>query len=66
MDKLWLGMTISVLFSKNVFEKWFLKGPAVDTQAWWMGSTVVVFEKESRWETTEIPGWFSRGDFVLY
>jgi hypothetical protein len=23
MDELWLDLTISVLFSKNVFEKWF-------------------------------------------
>jgi hypothetical protein len=30
MDELWLGMTISVLFSKNAFEKWFLKGPVVE------------------------------------
>jgi hypothetical protein len=31
-----------------------------------MGSLVVVFEKENRWETTKIAGWFSPGDFVLY
>jgi hypothetical protein len=31
-----------------------------------MGSPVVVFEKENQWETVEIPGWFSPGDFVLY
>jgi hypothetical protein len=24
------------------------------------------FEKENRWETTKIPGWFSPRDFVLY
>jgi hypothetical protein len=29
MDELWLGM-INVLFSKNTFEKWFFKGPAVE------------------------------------
>jgi hypothetical protein len=33
MDELWLGMTISVLFSKNAFEKWFLKGPVVEPWA---------------------------------
>jgi hypothetical protein len=26
---------------------------------------VAVFEKENQWETAEIPGWFSPGDFVL-
>ena len=25
----------------------------------------VVFEKENQWETAEIPGWFSPGDFVI-
>jgi hypothetical protein len=31
----------------------------------WTGSPVVVFENENQWETAEIPGWFSLGDFVL-
>jgi hypothetical protein len=26
---------------------------------------VAVFENENQWETAEIPGWFSPGDFVL-
>jgi hypothetical protein len=30
-----------------------------------MGSPVAVFENENQWETAEIPGWFSPGDFVL-
>jgi hypothetical protein len=30
-----------------------------------MGSPVVVFENENQWETAEIPGWFSLGDFIL-
>jgi hypothetical protein len=28
-----------------------------------MGSPVAVFENENQWETAEIPGWFSPGDF---
>jgi hypothetical protein len=31
-----------------------------------MGSPVAIFENENQWETVEIPGWFSPGDFVLY
>jgi hypothetical protein len=31
-----------------------------------MGSPVAVFENENRWETAEIPRWFSPRDFVLY
>jgi hypothetical protein len=34
-------------------------------ELWWMGSPVAVFENENQWETAEIPGWFSPGDFVL-
>jgi hypothetical protein len=34
-------------------------------ELWWTGSLVAVFEKENQWETAEIPGWFSPGDFVL-
>jgi thioredoxin-related protein len=34
-------------------------------ELWWTGSPVVVFEKENQWETVEIPGWFSPGDFVI-
>jgi hypothetical protein len=30
-----------------------------------MESLVAVFENENQWETAEIPGWFSPGDFVL-
>jgi hypothetical protein len=30
-----------------------------------MGSPVAIFENENQWETPEIPGWFSTGDFVL-
>jgi hypothetical protein len=30
-----------------------------------MGSPVAVFEKENQWETAEIPGWFSPGDFII-
>jgi hypothetical protein len=37
-------------------------------ELWWTGSPIAVFENENenRWETIEIPGWFSLGDFVLY
>jgi hypothetical protein len=34
-------------------------------ELWWTGSPVAVFKNENQWETTEIPGWFSLGDFVL-
>jgi hypothetical protein len=34
-------------------------------ELWWTGSPVAVFENENQWETAEIPGWFSPGDFVL-
>jgi hypothetical protein len=37
-------------------------------ELWWTGSPIAVFENENEnhWEITEIPGWFSLGDFVLY
>jgi hypothetical protein len=31
-----------------------------------MGNPVAIFENENQWETAEIPGWFSPGDFVIY
>jgi hypothetical protein len=34
-------------------------------ELWWTGSPVAVSESENHWETAEIPGWFSLGDFVL-
>jgi hypothetical protein len=34
-------------------------------ELWWTGSPIAVFENENQWETAEIPGWFSPGDFVL-
>jgi hypothetical protein len=34
-------------------------------EIWWTGSPVAVFETKNQWETAEIPGWFSPGDFVL-
>jgi hypothetical protein len=34
-------------------------------ELWWTGSAVAVFENENQWDTAEIPGWFSPGDFVL-
>jgi hypothetical protein len=34
-------------------------------ELWWTRSPVAVFENENQWETAEIPGWFSPGDFVL-
>jgi hypothetical protein len=35
-------------------------------ELWWTGSPVAIFENENQqWETAEIPGWFSPGDFVL-
>jgi hypothetical protein len=61
-------MAISVLFSKKgAFEKsGFKKVRRLSRELWWTGSPVAVFEKENQWETAEIPGWFSPGDFVLY
>jgi hypothetical protein len=32
-------------------------------ELWWTGSLVAVFENKNRWETTEIPGWFSTWGF---
>jgi hypothetical protein len=34
-------------------------------ELWRTRSPVVVFENENQWETAEITGWFSPGDFVL-
>jgi hypothetical protein len=34
-------------------------------ELWWTRSPVAVFEKENQWETAEISGWFSPGDFVI-
>jgi hypothetical protein len=34
-------------------------------ELWWTGSPVAVFENENQWETAEILGWFSPGDFVI-
>ena len=60
-------MAINVLFSKkrDAFEKWFYKVRRLSRELWWTGSPVAVFEKENQWETAEIPGWFSPGDFVI-
>jgi hypothetical protein len=61
-------MAISVLFSKKkgAFEKsGFKKDRRLSRELWWTGSPVAVFENENQWETAEIPGWFSLGDFVL-
>jgi hypothetical protein len=33
-------------------------------ELWWTRSLVAIFENENHWETAEIPGWFSSGDFV--
>jgi hypothetical protein len=35
-------------------------------ELWWTGSPVAIFENENQWETAEVPGWFSPGDFALY
>jgi hypothetical protein len=52
---------------KGAFEKsGFLKKVRwLSRELWWTGSPVAVFENENQWETAEIPGWFSPGDFVL-
>jgi hypothetical protein len=47
MDELWLGMTISVLFSKNAFEQWFQKVRRLRRELWWTRSPIVVFEMKT-------------------
>jgi hypothetical protein len=47
MDELWLGMTISVLFSKNAFEKWFQKVRRLRRELWWTRSPVAFFEMKT-------------------
>jgi hypothetical protein len=43
-------MTISVLFSKNAFEKSdFKKVRRLSRELWWTGSPVAVFENENQW-----------------
>jgi hypothetical protein len=37
----------------------------LNRELWWTGSPVAVFGNEKQWETAEIPGWFSLGDFVI-
>jgi hypothetical protein len=44
----------------------FKKVSRLSRELWSTGSPVVVFENENHWETAELPGWFSPGDFVLY
>jgi hypothetical protein len=59
-------MTISVLFSKNkkvLLKSGFKKVRWLSRELWWTGSPVAVVENENQWETAEIPGWFSPGDF---
>ena len=60
-------MAINVLFSKKVRLRKvvFKKVRRLSRELWWTGSPVAVFENENQWETTEILGWFSPGDFVL-
>jgi thioredoxin-related protein len=61
-------MTINVLFSKKkvrLRKVVFKKVRRLSRELWWTGSPVAVFEKENQWETAEIPGWFSPGDFVI-
>jgi hypothetical protein len=49
------------VFEKNVFKK----VRRLSRELWWTGSPVAIFENENQWETAEITGWFSPGDFVL-
>jgi hypothetical protein len=52
---------------KGAFEKVvFKKVRRLSRELWWTGSPIAIFENENQWETAEIPGWFSPGDFVLY
>jgi hypothetical protein len=61
-------MAISVLFSKKevlLRKVVFKKVRRLSRELWWTGSPVAVFENENQWETAEMPGWFSPGDFVV-
>jgi hypothetical protein len=59
-----MDLIISVLFSKMFLKSGFERsgGCAMSYGGW----EVAIFENENWWETTEISGWFSPGDFVLY
>jgi hypothetical protein len=48
-----------------ILKSGFQKVQRLSRELWWTGSPVPVFAKENQWETSEIPGWFSPGDFVL-
>jgi hypothetical protein len=62
-------MAISVWFSKKrvcLRKVVFKKDRWLSRELWWTGSPIAVFENENQWETAEIPGGFSPGDFILY
>jgi hypothetical protein len=53
-------------FQKRVrLRKMVFKVRRLSRELWWTGSPVAVFENENQWETAEILGWFSPGDFVI-
>jgi hypothetical protein len=60
-------MAINVYFSKKemLLKSGFEKVWLLNRELWWTRSPVVVFGNENQWETAEIPGWFSLGDFVI-
>jgi hypothetical protein len=43
-----------------------LKASLLNRELWWTRSPIAVFENENRCEITEIHGWFSLGDMVLF
>ena len=53
-------------FKKMLLKSGFKKVRRLSRELWWTESPVAIFENENQWETSEIPGWFSPGDFVLY
>jgi hypothetical protein len=63
------GMVWQLMFcfpkKRDAFEKWFLKGPAVEPWAMVDGKSSSCFWKWKPVGIAEIPGWFSLGDFVI-
>jgi hypothetical protein len=67
MDESGVVWQLVFCFPKKVLLKsGFKKVRWLSRELLWTGSPVVVFENENQWETAEIPGWFSPGDFILY
>jgi hypothetical protein len=66
MDKFGVVLQLVFCFPKMLLKSGFKKVWWLRRELWWTRSPVAVFENENQWETAEIPGWFSPGDFALY